>query len=342
MPHSVTTPASHAQEFGYVIRWIDDPPPPPPPPLDQVVANWWPLYFLIGLFCAWCLVMTAVLLSFSCKPALSAGERKPLYFPTKPLASKRRMGRPSWKEADPEALASLSGLDPSLRSAFVRKVYSILATQLLGTVAMVVGLIYASFYKGNHEVITEWGAWITGDGYYLVFIALVVSLLLLCALMCAKDSYPTNFLLLVLFTACMSFEIGIICVLYYSRGFGSDLLLAFVMTAATFLSLTAFTIFSRLDFSFLAPFLFFGIFLLMLWSCIMSIAFCFGGYSASWSLVGAIIGMILFVAFIVYDTYMIVTCVGVDDYILAAIELYLDIINFFLLALSCLTCADRR
>jgi FtsH-binding integral membrane protein len=49
------------------------------------------------------------------------------------------------------------------------------------------------------------------------------------------------------------------------------------------------------------------------------------------------VGMIIFVGFIIYDTYMIVTRLGVDDYVIAAIELYLDMINMFMLILSCLT-----
>jgi FtsH-binding integral membrane protein len=36
----------------------------------------------------------------------------------------------------------------------------------------------------------------------------------------------------------------------------------------------------------------------------------------------------------VYDTYMITQRLGYDDYIVAAIELYLDVINLFLYVLQ--------
>ena len=56
----------------------------------------------------------------------------------------------------------------------------------------------------------------------------------------------------------------------------------------------------------------------------------------------AIFGVALFTGFILYDTYMILTKLGVDDYIIAAIELYLDVINLFLMILQLLTAGGRR
>jgi hypothetical protein len=122
-------------------------------------------------------------------------------------------------------------------------------------------------------------------------------------------------------------------------------------------------------------------------SLIMSLAFTIGGYSPSWSMALAIVGVALFVGFIIYEcatrsadprvpcatrsicsahapaadapppcdarspssgvrlhsTYMIITRLGVDDYIIAAIELYLDVINMFLFVLQLLVlCGGRR
>jgi FtsH-binding integral membrane protein len=50
-----------------------------------------------------------------------------------------------------------------------------------------------------------------------------------------------------------------------------------------------------------------------------------------WSLLLALI----WCGFMVYDTHQIQEKFGYDDYIIAAIELYLDIIYFFLAVLSC-------
>ena len=51
----------------------------------------------------------------------------------------------------------------------------------------------------------------------------------------------------------------------------------------------------------------------------------------------AIIGTILFCGFIIYDTNNIIRKFGVDDFIIAAIELYLDVINLFLYLLALLS-----
>jgi FtsH-binding integral membrane protein len=40
--------------------------------------------------------------------------------------------------------------------------------------------------------------------------------------------------------------------------------------------------------------------------------------------------------YIVFDTYMITSRLGYDDYIVAAIELYLDLVNLFLYILKIL------
>jgi FtsH-binding integral membrane protein len=62
-----------------------------------------------------------------------------------------------------------------------------------------------------------------------------------------------------------AFAYAVICIVFYREGFGQELMLAFVITTATFLCLTVFTIFSRIDFSFLGPVLFLGIFILLIW-----------------------------------------------------------------------------
>ena len=141
----------------------------------------------------------------------------------------------------------------------------------------------------------------------------------------------------------LSLSTAVLCISYYRHGFGEQIMLAFIITLATFIALTAFTIVSKIDFSFLAPILCMGMILLLLWSLIMSLAFTLGGFSASWQMAFCIVGVARFVGFIIFDTYMIVTRLGVDDYIIAAIELYLDVINLFLMILQLLVlCGGQR
>jgi FtsH-binding integral membrane protein len=52
-------------------------------------------------------------------------------------------------------------------------------------------------------------------------------------------------------------------------------------------------------------------------------------------------GAILFCGFIIYDVDQTMHKIGVDDYVMAAINIYLDIINLFLFILQMLSSNDR-
>ena len=56
----------------------------------------------------------------------------------------------------------------------------------------------------------------------------------------------------------------------------------------------------------------------------------------------SLVGALLFCGFIVYDTHMIMTHFGVDDYIIASIELYLDVVNLFQYLLLLLTMGNNN
>lgn len=44
----------------------------------------------------------------------------------------------------------------------------------------------------------------------------------------------------------------------------------------------------------------------------------------------AAIGALIFMGYIVYDTHMIIKTYGLDEFVWAAVALYLDVINLFL------------
>uniref|UniRef100_A0A7S3ABQ7 Transmembrane BAX inhibitor motif-containing protein 4 n=1 Tax=Haptolina ericina TaxID=156174 RepID=A0A7S3ABQ7_9EUKA len=296
------------------------------------------LYCFLGLLVLWLLVMAGVLcFSYS---ATSSGEKLPLNGSQAPKVEASARPR-SWMSSN-QPPQSLRTIDREIKKGFVRKVYSILATQLLITAGIAVGMIYASFYHGDPNYLTKFG-----NGFIynssLSFLLFILTIILLCFLFSLKNSYPANYLLLLAFTASISFTVARVCVIYYSAGSGTQILLAFAITAATFLALTTFTMISRVDWDFMGPFLFAGMFLLMFWSLIMSLVFAFGGgFSSGWSLAFAIVGTILFSGFIIYDTNNIMRYCGVDDYIIAAIELYLDVLNLFLFILQILTLSNNN
>ena len=56
----------------------------------------------------------------------------------------------------------------------------------------------------------------------------------------------------------------------------------------------------------------------------------------------ALIGALIFSLFVVYDTWVITKTLSYDEYVLGAINLYLDFINLFLMILRLLTGGSRE
>lgn len=208
-----------------------------------------------------------------------------------------------------------------VKAGFIRKVYSILSIQLLLTV---VGSAFFMLHTGARQFVLQ-----TPSMFY---VAMFCPIALIFALMCYKDQHPTNMYLLSAFTLCETYTIGVICAMYYENGAGMIVLQALILTAAVFISLTVYTLTTKKDFSFLGAGLFAGLIILLVWGLLNSI-FSFG---SGGNMVFALFGALLFAGYILYDTSLIIHHLGPDDYIVAAINLYLDIINLFLYLLEIL------
>lgn len=100
---------------------------------------------------------------------------------------------------------------------------------------------------------------------------------------------------------------------------------AFLTTAIAFVSLTAYTFISRRDFSFLKGFVWTGLVAMVVLG--LSNHFIFESPVVALSLSG--IGVLLFSAFILYDTSNILRDYPNDEYIAAALTLYLDVFMLF-------------
>ncbi|CAM9660851.1 unnamed protein product [Hapterophycus canaliculatus] len=229
-------------------------------------------------------------------------------------------------------------------AGFIRKVYGILAIQLLLTAAV------AAVCVLNDSVRTSILA-----NLWTVWVGFFASIGLLLCLLCYRDKYPLNMYLLATWTFVEAYTVGVVCAAYASQGqvrtfalfllplpwcagsFGGsavDLLQvnrssrngtivvqAAGLTMAVFLGLTLFTFQTKIDFSFLGGALFASLWVLMLWGMVMAVF----GFQQSYlySLVGAII----FSLYILYDTSLLMNHLGYDEYIVASISLYLDILK---------------
>mmetsp|Transcript_2090 Transcript_2090/g.4878 ORF Transcript_2090/g.4878 Transcript_2090/m.4878 type:complete len:259 (-) Transcript_2090:87-863(-) len=205
------------------------------------------------------------------------------------------------------------------RKDFVIKVYTFLAMQLAFTVAVCLAFMF----------VEPIAMFVAGNKWFLLFI-LIIWIVVFIALFFLKNSYPTNIYLLFAFTGIASVMMGCICALYQLSGRGEIVVVAFAITTLVFVSLTLFAALSDVDFSFLGYFLVVALAVLTFWM-LFSILFGFRlGY------VFAALGVLIFSGFILYDTDQIIKHVGVDDHIIANIELYLDFINMFQFVLLCM------
>jgi len=107
---------------------------------------------------------------------------------------------------------------------------------------------------------------------------------------------------------------------------------AFLTTAVAFVSLTGYTFVSRRDFSFLKGFVWTGLIAMIVLG--LTNYFFFASPVLALSLSG--IGVLLFSAFILYDTSSILRDYPNDEYIAAALTLYLDVFLLFQHILSLL------
>lgn len=216
-------------------------------------------------------------------------------------------------------------LDAMWRKAFVGKVYTLLALQILVTLVIVGGMMGLGGYNFYVWSFTA-GAWTRMFSMLGTFVVLI-------SLFCFKQSYPGNLILLFVFTAFMSYTIGIICTAYAANGLAVLVVEAFAITSLIFVALTAFTMLSGIDFSFLGLVLPVLLFTLIIWGFFAMFAF----PSFVFSQVYALAGTLIFSLYVIFDTYMITTYLSYDDYVLGAINLYLDFVNLFLFILQLLT-----
>ena len=155
---------------------------------------------------------------------------------------------------------------------------------------------------------------------------------LLMALHVKRKEHPINLILLAAFTVIMAYTVGVM-VTFFDK---FVVLQAFILTSAVVAGLTAFTFQTKRDFSSFGAALYSGLMILIGASFIHLFV---GGEIAQTGM--AVFGAILFCFFIVYDTQMIMSRVSEEEYILATIQLYLDIINLFMEILKILNKSNR-
>ncbi|KAI6693295.1 hypothetical protein NL676_021005 [Syzygium grande] len=218
---------------------------------------------------------------------------------------------------DAAALCTNMLESPQLRWAFIRKVYAIILAQLLLT-AGVASAIFLT--KPMRHFVAK-----TKLGFAIYIVVLVLPLILICPLRENHKRHPLNFVLLGLFTVTMAFGLGFSCAFMKEK----IILEAAILTSVVIVALTLYTFWAvkrGRDFSFLGPFLFASLLVILVFA-LVQIFFPLGKLPLM--IFGCLVS-IIFAGFIVYDTNNLIKRFSYDEYIWAAVSLYLDIINLFL------------
>ena len=159
----------------------------------------------------------------------------------------------------------------------------------------------------------------------LFFVALMVQ----CAIFCCRDAarkVPMNYILLFIFTACESFLLSVVCSQYPT---GVVLQAAGATTAVT-VALTAYACTTKTDFTIcggLMVILAMVIFTLIIASIFLS-------FAVWWHPLVSALLIVFYGLFLIYDTQLIAGGhkyeLSLDDYVIGALILYVDIIVIFL------------
>ena len=165
---------------------------------------------------------------------------------------------------------------------------------------------------------------------YLYVLAFVVSLITMYSLICYPElarSVPTNYILLFLFTFAESYLVANMTMLFTPK----SVLLASLLTAAIVIALTIYAFKTETDFTYAGGSLF-----VVLSALLVVSLFAMFIQSKILDMIIAFVSACLFGMYLIYDTQLIIGGEGkaaaysIDDYVLAAMNVYIDIIQLFI------------
>ena len=203
------------------------------------------------------------------------------------------------------------------RVGFIKKVYGILSFQLIITVCICI-IPYTS------QNIREW---MSSDGLPLLFVSLALYFILGIVLFCCHKvghMVPWNYIICLLFTLSLSYVVAFVCG-YYDPVL---VMVAALMTTGLTIALTAYACFTKKDFTILMPFLFCILIVVIMYGIFVGI---YGRYV---TIIYCSLMIILYSIFLIIDTQLIIGGkrhqLSLDDYLIGASLLYLDIVILFL------------
>ncbi|MEO6864069.1 MAG: Bax inhibitor-1/YccA family protein [Gemmatimonadaceae bacterium] len=202
------------------------------------------------------------------------------------------------------------------RAQLVRRTYSLVFVSVLVTV---VGATYAMS-----------NAWIMEEVVSHPFLTMIAAFVPLIAAQGARTRFPFNVTMVLLFAFAMGVMIGP-TISFYGKMDSGLVTQAAGITVGAFGILTLYAFVSRRDFSAWGSFFVVGLWVLIATSVLNMF---FGNTSSSLWLAGGTV--LIFSGLLVFDTWRLRNVYGPEDYVVAAVAIYLDLLNMFLAILRIL------
>lgn len=252
-------------------------------------------------------------------PAIDSGISNPNYGRDEAAANSSSLG-------DEGQWAGSSFSSKAIRLAFIRKVYLILCSQLLVTLAFIAIFLYVAPVK----------SWVQHNGwfYYISYAVFLITYIVLVCCPSVRRQYPGNFICLSIFTLAFSYMVATISSFYDT----TIVLVAVAITAAVCLGVTCFAIQTKYDFTMCGGLLFMLVLVLFMFGISCIIVYATVGYSYIMQCVYGGLGALLFSLFLAYDTQMLIGGKKIElspeEYIYGSLQLYLDVCYIFIFLLS--------
>uniref|UniRef100_A0AC11ECZ8 Uncharacterized protein n=1 Tax=Ovis aries TaxID=9940 RepID=A0AC11ECZ8_SHEEP len=213
--------------------------------------------------------------------------------------------------------------ETAVRRAFIVKVFFLLSIQLLITGAIVSLFVFCKALR-SWVIKNPWFNYTLLPAFFVIFIVLAC---------CGKlrRQVPANYILLGLFTVLQGLLLGTVSVFYNAE----EVLWATGATALVTLSLSLFALQTKWDFTLLNGMLFVLLFVLIIYGIILIFI------RSYWlHLLYAGLGTVIFSLYLVMDVQLMVggrhhhSDLDPEEYVFAALNIYMDIINLFLFILQ--------
>ncbi|KAJ8418696.1 hypothetical protein AAFF_G00001950 [Aldrovandia affinis] len=233
--------------------------------------------------------------------------------------------------SDPSTSSSCDGLsgdgweDKNIRRMFIRKVFTILMVQLMVTFAVVALFTFCDEVRQfvQYNRLLYLASYITFMGTYLVLVCSTTT----------RRQYPTNLILLSIFTLAMSYMAGMLASYHNTK----VVMLCVGITATVCLAVTLFCFQSKFDFTSCHGLMFSLMMVLMLTGLLLIFTAPFG-YIPWLQTAYAGLGALVFTLFLAFDVQLLMGnrrySLSPEEHVFGAICLYMDIVYIFFFLLQ--------